>query len=185
MLEDIRHEFQAGYYETMMYTGSEDLLEALREYALRADSIPYCFRVMASRTRPEKQEFERICRLISYLPPDERPSIERAKLAKPYMWGRVVWSFAPAKRQTLSIFAPSDGLVHRLPELTIKRAKCPRGQGQIKPKSGPCEIVQGCPPDATEQAKQAWFNHQLSLMQGRKKSRMAELEYDRKRFFNH
>jgi len=140
------HIWLAGYSEIVRQAEYCEITESLAEYAISADSKPIGFWVRGSKIRPEKQEFERICRLIKLLPEDERPSIERCKTRKNQIGS--FWSFAPANRQPIGIFAEQSKKSHRLPNLPIN-APGIRKSRSGGPKSGPVVVTRLVPESAS------------------------------------
>lgn len=163
------HQFQTGYQEILLYQGNAEILDALREYAIRADSEPIALRVSGSPQRPEAREFERICKLIRLLPEDERPNVERNRVRDARY---ATWSFSPYGKSNLGIFAKTDGKRRVLPAQAIKPHKCRAGANRAKYQSGPCTCTRYLPESATPAACAAWYQHYMEVA-AREKARIA------------
>jgi hypothetical protein len=163
------HQFQTGYQEILLYQGNAQILEALREYAIRADSAPIALRISGSPQRPEAREFERICKLIRLLPVDERPNVERNRVRDARY---ATWSFSPYGKPNLGIFAPGNDTRHRLPAQAIKPHKCRTGANRAKYESGACTVTRYLPESATPAACAAWYQHYMEVA-AREKARIA------------
>jgi len=93
-----------------------DVVIALQEYGIRADSVPFSIRVSGNPLRTESAEFKRIQSLLQFVPEDERPIVTRVTRA--YRHG-ANWIFAPNPKLQDAALMLSEGNLHRLPKESI------------------------------------------------------------------
>lgn len=164
------HQYQTGYQEILLFEGYAQILEALREYAISADSRPLAIKVTGNRARQESREFERICKLIRLLPEDERPSVKRTKVRYTPV---ATWSFSPCGNAQIWLYVREDNRRHKLPAQAVKPHKKRTGANRAKYESGPCTCTRYLSENATPAAYAAWYAHNREVAQ-REKARIAD-----------